>query len=50
MGRADLDKLNQGTVLRYSETPQLDPFRISGRVALALLEELMGTASIVGGH
>ena len=50
MGRADLDKPNVGTLLKYSETAQLDPFRISGRVALALLEELMGTASIVVGH
>jgi hypothetical protein len=49
MGRVDLDKLNIGVVLKYSETQHLDPFRISGRVALALLEELMSTASIVGG-
>ena len=50
MGRVDLDKLNVGTILKYSETPVLDPFKISGRVALALLEDLMGTASIVGGN
>jgi len=49
MGRVDLDKLNLGVVLKYSEKPQLDPFQISGRVALALLEELMNTAAIVGG-
>jgi hypothetical protein len=48
MGRVDLDKLNAGAILKYSEKPQLDPFRISGRVALAFLEELMATASIVG--
>ena len=48
MGRVDLDKLNVGVILKYSEKPQLDPFQISGRVALALLEELMNTASIVG--
>jgi hypothetical protein len=50
MGRVDLDKLNVGVVLKYSEKPILDPFEVSGRVVLALLEELMGTASIVGGH
>lgn len=50
MGRVDLDKLNVGIVLKYSEKPQLDPFTISGRVAFALLEELMGTASIMGGN
>lgn len=49
MGRVDLDKLNVGVVLNYSEKAQLDPFQISGRVALALLDELMSTASIVGG-
>lgn len=49
MGRVDLAKLNVGTVLKYSEKPQLDPFAISGSVALALLDELMNTASIVGG-
>ncbi len=50
MGRVDLDKLNIGVILKYSEKPRLDPFAVSGRVALALLEELMSTASIVGGN
>jgi len=48
MGRVDLSKLNAGIILKYSEKPQLDPFQIPGGVALALLEELMNTASIVG--
>ncbi len=49
MGRVDLDKLNLGVILKYSEKPQLDPFQISGRAALALLEELVSTAAIMGG-
>ncbi|MFN0137897.1 MAG: BLUF domain-containing protein [Phycisphaerae bacterium] len=49
MGRVDLEKLNVGVILKYSEKPVLDPFQLSGRVALALLEELMNSASIVGG-
>ncbi len=49
MGRVDLEKLNPGLVLKYSEKPRFDPFAISGRSALALLEELISTASIVGG-
>jgi len=49
MGRVDLDKLNVGIILKYSEKPRLDPFIISGGVAIALLEELMSTALIVGG-
>lgn len=50
MGRVDLDKLNLGVVLKYSEKLHLDPFQISGRVALALLEELISTAAIMGGN
>ena len=48
MGRVDLNKLNAGVILKYSEKPQLDPFTIPGRVALAFSEELLNTASIVG--
>ncbi|MFZ4573776.1 MAG: BLUF domain-containing protein [Phycisphaerales bacterium] len=49
MGRVDLDRVNAAIVLKYSDKPRLDPFRISGRVAMQLLEELVSTASIVGG-
>jgi len=48
MGRVDLDRVNTAIVLKYSERPRLDPFGISGRAALTLLEELASTASIVG--
>ena len=48
MGRVDLNKLNTGIILKYSEKSRLDPFQIPGGVALAFLEELMNTASIVG--
>ena len=48
MGCVDLNKVNVSTVLKYSEKPQLDPFAISGKVALALLEELISTAAIIG--
>jgi hypothetical protein len=34
--------------LKYSEKPELDPYAVSGKVSLALLEELMATAAIVG--
>jgi hypothetical protein len=50
MGRVELDKLNLGVVLKYSEKLHLDPFQISGRVALALLEELISSAAIMGGN
>lgn len=48
MGLVNLAKLNTSIVLKYSEKPDLDPYAVSGTVALALLQELMATASIVG--
>jgi len=49
MGRVDLDKVNAGIILKYSEKSRLDPFLLSGSVALTLLEELVISASIAGG-
>lgn len=48
MGQVNLSKLNTSIVLKYSEQPVLDPYSVSGKVSLALLEELMATASIIG--
>ena len=48
MGQVNLEKLNTSIVLKYSERPEFDPYGVSGTVSLALLEELMATASIVG--
>lgn len=48
MGQVNLTKLNTSIVLKYSERPELDPYAVSGEVSLALLEELMLTASIIG--
>ena len=48
MGQVNLAKLNTSIVLKYSEKPELDPYSVSGVVSLALLEELMLTASIIG--
>ena len=48
MGQVDMSRLNPALLLKYSEKPTLDPFTVSGRVSLALFEELMATASIVG--
>jgi len=47
MGGVDLAKVNVSTVLKYSETPLLNPFAASGQVALALIEELIDTAAII---
>lgn len=48
MGQVNLLKLNQSILLKYSEKPELDPYSVSGKVSLALLEELMATAAIIG--
>ena len=48
MGQVNLAKLNTSIVLKYSEKRELDPYSVSGTVSLALLEELMLTASIIG--
>ena len=50
MGQVNLAKLNHSILLKYSEKPELDPYAVSGKVSLALLEELMATAAIVGRH
>jgi hypothetical protein len=46
MGRANLDKINISVLLKYSERPELDPYSVSGKASMALLDELMATASI----
>jgi Sensors of blue-light using FAD len=48
MGRVNLAKINHSILLKYSEKPELDPYGVSGKVSLALLEELMATAAIIG--
>ena len=48
MGQANLAKVNHSIVLKYSEQPEFDPYSVSGKMSLALLEELMATASIIG--
>ena len=48
MGQVNLNKLNHSILLKYSEKAELDPYAVSGKVSLALLEELMATASIIG--
>ena len=46
MGQVNLDRLNPGVVLKYSETAAFDPYQVSGKVSLAMLDELVVTASV----
>ncbi len=48
MGQVNMSKINASILLKYAEKPVLDPYAVSGSVSLALLEELMATASIMG--
>lgn len=48
MGQVNLSKANTSLVLKYSERPVFDPFAASGRTSMALLEELIASAAIVG--
>jgi hypothetical protein len=48
MGQVNMSRLNPALVLKYSATPELDPYSMSGPVSLALFEELVATASIMG--
>ena len=48
MGQVNLSKVNASLLLKYSERAVLDPFSVSGRVSMALLEELIATAQILG--
>ncbi|MFN9211699.1 MAG: BLUF domain-containing protein [Betaproteobacteria bacterium] len=48
MGQVNLARINPSLLLKYSEKPVLDPFAVSGRASMALLDELMATAQIVG--
>ena len=48
MGQVNMSKINASILLKYAEKPELDPYSVSGSVSLALLEELMATACIIG--
>ena len=48
MGHVNLKKINPSLLLKHSELPELDPFAVPGAASMALLDELMATASILG--
>lgn len=48
MGQVNIDKINPSVLLKYSARPVLDPYAVSGDVSMALLEELISTAAIIG--
>lgn len=48
MGKVSFDRVNLAILLKHSAKAVLDPYSVSGGVSVALLEELMATASIAG--
>ena len=48
MGQVNLSKVNPALLLKYFRRAELDPFDASGAATLALLGELVASASIVG--
>jgi hypothetical protein len=47
MGQVNIAKVNTALLLKYSEKAELDPFSMPGQATLALLAELVASASIV---
>ena len=47
MGQVNIAKVNPALLLKYAEKAVLNPFTSSGRASMALLEELIATASVL---
>ena len=48
MGQVNMSRLNPALVLKYSENASLDPYTMCGPAAMALFDEWVATAAIVG--
>ena len=48
MGQVNVATVNPSLLLKYAKLPVLNPFNCSGQASMALLEELMATAAVVG--
>ncbi|MFA7279020.1 MAG: BLUF domain-containing protein [Sterolibacterium sp.] len=48
MGKVNIAKANPSLLLKYSKKATLNPFNCSGRASLAILDELIATAAVVG--
>jgi hypothetical protein len=46
MGMVDLKRIHLGTILRYSERAVLEPFAMTGKAALAMIQELVASGAI----
>lgn len=48
MGHVDVTTINPSLLLKYAKLPALNPFDCSGQASLALLDELLATAAVIG--
>ena len=48
MGQVNMQRLNPALLLKYSECAKLDPYAVSGKVSMALFQEMVATAAIMG--
>ena len=46
MGQVNMTRLNPALLLKNSEVAALDPYSVSGKVSMALFNELVATASV----
>ena len=47
MGQVNMGRLNPALLLKYSEAAVLDPYAVSGKISMALFNELVATASVM---
>jgi hypothetical protein len=48
MGQVNMQRMNPALLLKYSESARLDPYSVSGKATMALFDELVATAAIMG--
>jgi len=48
VGQVNMSRVNMALLLKYSEKPTLNPYALSGKITMALFEELVLTASVIG--
>lgn len=48
MGQVNLAKVNVAILLRFSDLPELNPHAMSGKHSLALIDDLIANAAIIG--
>jgi len=48
MGHVDVTTINPSLLLKYAELPVLNPFTCPGQASMALLDEFLATAAVIG--